>query len=178
MKGNRYFQGFFRSLIGIIKDKKEILLALIPQLFSSTGSTVRRPPFLSRKLALALKLLTFLGFARVTRNSRRQRVVAFLSISSVRNAIVGFLQNVQYTAKTDKKELKEKFDLICLKSEAEKFVDKKKILKESGRLFKPRTASFDLNAIDRFMKKNQNIVVPNTAMVLKRKSRAKETIPN
>ena len=133
---------------------------------------------MSRRIALALKLLTFLGYARVSRHPRKQRVVIFLSAANVRNAIVGFLQNAHYTAKADKKELKEKFDLICLKSEAEKFVDKQKLLKESGPLFKPRTASFDLNAIDRFMQKNQNIVVPNTTLTLKRKSKRKESVHN
>lgn len=151
-------------------------LTTLPRLFSEENPRVYRRPFFSRRIALALKLLSFLGFARVARNSRKQRAVTFLSAANVRNAIVGFLQNAHYTAKADKKELKEKFDLICLKSEAEKYVDKQKLLEKSGPLFKPRTASFDLSAIDRFMQKNQNIVVPNTTLTLKRKSRRKESV--
>lgn len=174
----RTFQGFFRALLGLLRHRKEAGLGEVRRAFTSEHPALRRRPFLSRRISLALKLLTFLGLARVASGPRRQQTVSFLSPGNVRNAIVGFLQNAHFTAKADKKELKERFELNTLKSEAEKFVDRRRILRESGPLFKPRTASFDLTAIDKFMQKNQNIVVPNTPLVLKRRPRRKETIHN
>lgn len=174
----RCFQGFFRALIGLLRDRKEVALSQLRLAFAAEHPVLRNRPFLSRRISLALKLLTFLGFARVVWGVRRQQSVVFQSSGNVRNAIVGFLQNAHFTAKADKKELKERFELNTLKSEAEKFVDRRRILRESGPLFKPRTASFDLNAIDKFMQKNQNIVVPNTPLVLKRRPRRKDTTHN
>lgn len=163
----RHFKGFTQALIAIIKDRKELVLTSIPELFGAQGQRGHPRPFFNRRLAVAIKLLSLVGFIRVAKNARRQRVVTYVSSQNVRNSIYSFLQNAHYTARADKKELKDKLALIRLKQEAARFVDKGTIFKQNGSLFKSRTASFDLGAIDHFLKVNNNIVVPNTHLVLR-----------
>lgn len=172
------FRNLIHSIVALLKEKREIAIEAIPAALPGTPQQKRRRPFLVKRIGLAIKLLAFLGCLRVSRNAKRQRSVVFQSSANVRNAVVGFLQNAQYTSKVDKKELREKLEIIFLKTEAERFIDRNRILKENGALFKSRTASFDLLAVDRFLQKNQNIVVPHTTIVLKRELHARDLARN
>lgn len=174
----RQFRHLVQALLAVLKEKREVPLDALAGLLGGDPQARRRRPFLAKRINLALKILSFLGCVRVARNQRRQKSAVFLSPMNVRNAIIGFLQNAQYTSKVDKRELKEKLELIFLKSEAERFIDRKRILKENGALFKPRTPSFDLYAVDKFLQRNQTIVVPNTPIVLKRDLHPKDVARN
>lgn len=163
----RLFRGFVQALVNLIREKRELTFSSIFEHFGGSNRGGRPRAFFSRRLAAALKVLSLMGFARVSKNAKRQKTVTFVSAQAVRNSIYSFLQNARYTARADKKELKEKLGLIRLKHEAIKLIDKSAILKESGTIFKPRTPSFDLGAIDRFLQMNNNIVVPDTPIVLR-----------
>lgn len=170
----RTFKGLITALIGVLKKRTEMTLSRVRQVLIAEYPVHRCTYFFTRRIGLVIKLLSFLGLVKVWLGSGRQVMVRYQSHTNLRTIIVEFLQNAHYTAKVDKKELKGRLELNNLKSEAEKFVDRRRILRESGSMFKTRTASFDLLAIDKFMQKNQNIVVPTTPLVPGRRTRQKE----
>lgn len=174
----RHFRALVQSIIQLLKEHRELTISAVCNGLEPSYKTLKCRPNWTRRVRLAVKLLSLLGCVRVTKCNRRQKSIILASSANVRSCLVNFLQNANFTSKVDKKELKEKFDLICLKEQAERFIDRRRILKENGALFKPRTASFDITVVDRFLQKTHNLVVPNPPIVYKREVHGKEQTGN
>ncbi len=174
----RHFKSLIQSIIQLLKEQRELTIPTVCTGIEQRHKVLRFRPNWNRRVQLSVKLLLLLGCVRITKCNRRQKTIVLASSANVRSCLINFLQNANFTSKVDKKELKEKFDLICLKDQAERFIDKRRILKENGTLFKPRTASFDITVVDRFLQRTHNLVVPNPPIVYKREVHRNEQTGN
>lgn len=146
------------SFISLIKTRGTMSLEKMGEILSNNNSMNLKSKM--RRLYDICKVLTAIGLIASAQDSKRSTNLKWLGASNIVKVVQPLLQNKNVKLKIDKQNFKLQKIKSSIFKNISKLLDEKFKIDTQDVINKRRTSSFDITIMDKFLKKNNTIILP------------------
>jgi hypothetical protein len=146
------------SFISLIKTRNTMSLEKMGEILSNNNSMNLKSKM--RRLYDICKVLTAIGLIASTQDSKRSTNIKWLGAANIVKVVQPLLQNKNVKLKIDKQNFKLQKIKSSIFKNISKILDEKFKIDTQDVINKRRTSSFDITIMDKFLKKNNTIILP------------------
>lgn len=146
------------SFISLIKTRGAISLEKMGEILSNNNSMNLKSKM--RRLYDICKVLTAIGLIASTQDTKRTTNLKWLGAANILKVVQPLLQNKNVKLKIDKQNFKLQKIKSSIFKNISKLLDEKFKIDTQDVINKRRTSSFDITIMDKFLKKNNTIILP------------------
>jgi len=146
------------SFISLVRSKGTISLERAGQVLSNNNILHLKSK--TRRLYDICKVLAAIGLISTSQDTKRAIIVKWLGPGNIQRVLQPLLVSKNVKLKIDKQNFKAQKMRSSLLKNITKILDEKYKITTKDLLSKRRTSSFDITVMDKFLKKNNTIILP------------------